>query len=203
MLVVEDDQPRSMRDESVRSRRREMLSEPHVAPLAAYVANLRDRGMGEVPDFDPLDGGKDARVLFLFEKPGPKTSKAGGGSGFISRNNDDPTAATTLRFMQEANIPRKLTVIWNVIPWWNSTTKITAQELRRGAGCVNELVDLIPHLRAIVFVGVKAAKAWPYLKSRPVEFLKSYHPSPKVKARSKDKWRSIPVEWAKVNRLLA
>jgi hypothetical protein len=84
-----------------------MLWEPHIAPLTAYVATLRDRGMSEVPDFDPLDSGKDARVLFLFEKPGPKTSEVGGGSGFISRNNDDPTAEATFRFMQEANIPRR------------------------------------------------------------------------------------------------
>jgi hypothetical protein len=79
--------------------------------------------MVEVPEFDSLDGGVDARVLFLFEKPGPMTAEGNGanrrvGSGFISRNNDDPTAEATFTFMRQANLPRKLTILWNVIPWW-------------------------------------------------------------------------------------
>jgi hypothetical protein len=47
--------------------------------------------------------------LFLFEKLGPMTAEAGG-SGFISRNNDDPTAEATFRFMEQAKIPRKLSI---------------------------------------------------------------------------------------------
>jgi hypothetical protein len=199
MTATGDDYPRSMRDEAVRKRRVAMLSEPHIAPLATYVADLRTRGLGEVPDFDPLDGGAGARVLFLFEKPGPKTSEAAGGSGFISRNNDDPTAEATFRFMQEARIPRKLTVIWNVVPWWNSTLKIAPKELRSGAACVIELADRLPQLRVVVFVGAKAAIAQPYLEGRPVQFLNSDHPSPLVKAKFPERWRSIPAEWAKVH----
>jgi hypothetical protein len=47
-----------------------------------------------VPDFDPLDGGVNAQVLFLLEKPGPMAAEDGkrAGSGFISRDNDDGTA---------------------------------------------------------------------------------------------------------------
>ena len=177
-----------------------MLWEPHVAPLTAYAADLRARG--EVPDFDPLDGGCNARVLFLFEKPGPKTSETGGGSGFISRNNDDPTAEATLKFMQEANIPRKLTLLWNIVPWWNSTRRITSQELQQGADSVSQLADLLPHLQAVVFVGAKAAGGRPYLKKRPVKLLDSDHPSPLVRARFPDRWRRIPVQWKKVHQFL-
>jgi hypothetical protein len=46
-----------------------MLTLPHIAPLTAYAASLRLRGSVEVPEFDPLDGGTNARVLFLLEKP--------------------------------------------------------------------------------------------------------------------------------------
>src|SRR5262249_9080241 len=113
-----DDRARSMRDAGVRERRKAMLCEPHIGPLTAFAAELRKRGLGEVPEFDPLDGGVDARVLFLFEKPGPMTAEHHG-SGFISRNNDDRTAEATINFMRQAGIPRKLTVIWNLIPWWN------------------------------------------------------------------------------------
>src|ERR1700733_350011 len=101
-----DDDPRSMRDAGGRQRRRAMLTLPHIAPLTAYAAKLRLRGAVEVPDFDPLDGGVNARVLFLFEKPGPMTADgsafSGSGSGFISRNNDDPTAEATIAFMGKA-----------------------------------------------------------------------------------------------------
>jgi hypothetical protein len=61
-----------------------MLKDPHVAPLTDFVEHLRRKHQGwEFPDFDPLDGGINAEILFLFEKPGPKTSARGGGSGFI------------------------------------------------------------------------------------------------------------------------
>lgn len=50
-----------------------MLAQSHIAALTAYAAKLRKGHPVEVPDFDPLDGGMNARVLFLFEKPGPMT----------------------------------------------------------------------------------------------------------------------------------
>lgn len=71
---------RTMRHPDVREKRRALLALPHVAPLAFYTSSLRVHG--DVPDFDPLDGGINAEVLFLFEKPGPMAS----GSGFISRD---------------------------------------------------------------------------------------------------------------------
>jgi len=125
---------RTMKRPDVREKRRAMLALPHVAPLAAYASSLRVHG--DVPDFDPLDGGINAEVLFLFEKPGPMTS----GSGFISRDNDDPTAETTMDFMAKAGLARERTVTWNVIPWWwNGTTKVTPAELRQGTACVRDL----------------------------------------------------------------
>jgi hypothetical protein len=177
-----------------------MLQLPHVAPLTLYAANLRARGLGEVPDFDPLDGGIDATALFLFEKPGPMTAETGKrvGSGFISRNNDDPTAAAIFNFMQRAAIPRKLTVIWNVVPWWNGTRKVTAQELRAGVLCVKELVTLLSQLRVVVFVGDKAARARPLIDDVRLQLLASCHPSPLVRASFPDRWERIPAEWAKV-----
>jgi len=63
------DQPRSMHDAGVRARRRTMLGLPHMVQLKTFAERLRGPGL-EVPDFDPLDGGVEARALFLFEKPG-------------------------------------------------------------------------------------------------------------------------------------
>jgi hypothetical protein len=102
------DGPRTLRDPGERERRRAMLILPHMAPLVEYAAELRKRNGVEAPEFDPLDGGVDAQILFLFEKPGPMTARAGRriGSGFISRNNDDRTAEATYKFMCQAGIPR-------------------------------------------------------------------------------------------------
>ncbi len=191
-----------MRDPEVRSRRQAMLQEPHILPLTEYAAMLRERGLGEVPDFDPLDGGINASILFLFEKPGPKTAIAGGGSGFISRDNDDPTAEATIGFMERAEIPRKLTAIWNVIPWWNSTRKVTGRELAAGVACVEGLMALLPNLRVVVLVGQKAARARPLLEAKTISLLASDHPSPLVRAKFPERWNAIPQRWAAVHRFI-
>lgn len=192
----QDDLPRSMRSEAVRLRRRAMVSEAHMAPLTAYAARLRERGSVEVPDFDPLDAGIHAQILFLFEKPGPMTASSGG-SGFISRNNDDPSAEATFNFMTRAGIPRNLTLTWNVIPWWNGTRRITTDELRQGVASVRELINLLPSLRAVVLVGRKAAKAKPYLSTETnLAVFTSAHPSPLVRASHPESWNAIPSQWA-------
>ena len=90
-----------------------MLDEPHIAPLTNVIYSLRAAQPEIViPNVDPLDGGVGARMLFLFEAPGPNTLE----TGFISRNNDDRTAEATFRFMRMAGIPRTETVIWNTGP---------------------------------------------------------------------------------------
>lgn len=193
-----DDAPRSLGNPAVRQRRRAMLDSPHMRPLNEYVAKLRrDRENVEVPDFDPLDGGIDALVLFLFEKPGPKTVGSTG-SGFISRNNNDSTAEATFKFMQESGIPRELTVTWNVVPRWNGTIKVLSVELREGVECIKELIGLLPRLRAVVFVGKKADRARPYLEDTGLSLFSSAHPSPRVRASWPDRWHAIPTDWAKV-----
>ena len=130
------DQPRTMRDPAVREARLAALGEPHVAPLTDLVHALRERDGSEYPYFDPADGGTEASILFLLEKPGPMTVPKGRGLrqglGFISRDNDDPTAEASFRFYREAGIDRKQSVVWNVIPGWNGTIKVTAAELRTG-----------------------------------------------------------------------
>lgn len=181
-----------------------MLGLVHIVPLTAFVSNLRQRPSVEVPDFDPLDGGIDASMLFLFEKPGPMTARdtsgMRAGSGFISRDNDDQTAEATFNFMNQAGIPRKCTVTWNVVPWWNGTRKITAPELREGADLVRDLIALLPRLRVVVLVGKKAARARPHLETKNLALFASAHPSPLVRASSPDRWKAIPMEWANAAR---
>jgi hypothetical protein len=168
-------------------------------PLVQYVKRLRDDSNWEVPDFDPVDGGTNAKILFLAEKPGPMTSleRPGmrSGSGFISLDNDDPTAEAGLKFMAEAGIPRSCIVKWNVVPGWNGTRRITALELRRGVDEVTRLLEHLPALRAIVLVGKKAQRAEPLLGSSIARIFCSPHPSPLVRARYPDRWNDIPRIW--------
>jgi hypothetical protein len=103
---------RSLRSREAVALRKAMLRDPHIARFTSFVAKLENAHPDwEFPNFDPLDGGANADMLFLFEKPGRMTSAGGQGSGFISRNNDDPTAKATFDFMREANLCRSRTVI--------------------------------------------------------------------------------------------
>jgi hypothetical protein len=189
-----------LRDPAAVAKRRALLAEQHARPLAEYVTHLRGIGRGEVPDFDPLDGGHRARALFLFEKPGPMTSLDRGGertgSGFISRDNDDPTAETTFHFMRKAGLDRRSTTLWNMVPWWNGTRTIRADELHAGMKALDELLNLMENLRLIVLVGRKAGRARSHLEERGLSVLESPHPSPIVRASRPAAWRSIPGIWA-------
>jgi Uracil DNA glycosylase superfamily len=197
METDDSDCARSLRSPEAVARRRLMLREPHVAPLTSFVEKLREAHPAwEFPDFDPLDGGSNADILFLFEKPGPMTSLGGKGSGFISRNNNDPTAEATFSFMKEAGLPRKRTVTWNVVPGWNGTRNITTMELREGVDALNGLLPLIAKLRTIILVGQKAQRAKPLVERLGLQILVSAHPSPLVRASQPDVWRAIPSVWA-------
>ncbi|MGK5044397.1 uracil-DNA glycosylase [Janthinobacterium sp. GB4P2] len=187
---------RSLRSPDAIKNREEALSAPHIAALRTYVEGLRNQYPGwEFPDFDPYDGGQEADILFLLEKPGPKTSIKGGGSGFISRDNDDATAAALFNFMQMAGIPRQRTVLWNSIPGWNGTIKMTAAERRAGLAELPILLTLLPKLKAVILVGRKAQKASVLLQGNGLQIAISAHPSPKVRSINRPMWDSIPKQW--------
>lgn len=171
-----------------------MLNEPHMTSLASFVLKLRENQFGVVPDFDPMDGGAEAKVLFLMEKPGPMAAA----SGFISRNNDDPTAENTFKFMIEAGLSRNKTCIWNAIPGWNGERHITRQEHDRGLEHLHELIALMTRLRAVVLVGRKAQAFRSALETTKLVVFESFHPSPINRAAAYGTWSNIPSQWAKV-----
>ncbi|MBI4273501.1 MAG: uracil-DNA glycosylase [Rhizobiales bacterium] len=191
-MFLADDRPRTLRDATEIKRRRKLLAEPHMRGLREYVESLRSREI-QVPDFDPMDAGIDAQALFLFEKPGPLAAA----SGFISRNNDDPTAEATFNFMVEAEIPRSKIAIWNVIPWWDGQIQLNVEQRNRGIEKRFVLVSLLPRLTAIMFVGRNAARVLPLFANVKYCY-ESAHPSARVRARYPKRWRSIPSKWAQV-----
>jgi len=88
------------------------LTMPHMHALNGFVLRLRKEGR-IVPWFDPFDGGPEARLLILMESP----ARRGTDPRFVSRDNATPTQANLRRFLAEAGIARRDTVLWNVVPW--------------------------------------------------------------------------------------
>ncbi len=149
-----------------------------------------------MPDFDPLDGGTEAKVLFLLEKPGPQAASsrtARDDTGFISRDNGGETPKALQSFMLEAGLPRRDTVIWNVVPWWNGSIAVTAAERAAGLLELPYALALLPRLHTAVLVGRTAARARAVL--RGLRVLESAHPSPQVRAGNRVLWDAIPGVW--------
>lgn len=191
-------EPKSLKYASNIHIRRGLLTAPHILPLTAYAERLRDR-LGDsvfVPDFDPLDGGINAEFIFLFEKPGPKTDLRNGGSGFISRDNNDETAKATFEFMNNIGLTRSRSLIWNTIPAWNGSRVFKGLDVKEGIHLFEELLPLLPKAKTLILVGNQAQKAEKFLKSASLKIYKSAHPSPLVRARSRALWEQIPIKWA-------
>jgi hypothetical protein len=189
-----------MRDPAVRQARLAALHQPHIAPLTEFVHSLRERGDAEYPYFDPADAGVNASILFLLEKPGPMTVHTGrglrAGSGFISRDNDDPTAEASFGFYKAAGVDRPRSLVWNVIPGWNGTIKVTGAEVKTGMENLAHLLKLLPRLATIVMVGKRASAAEPLIRELgDYALFRSAHPSAQVRASRPDLWASIPVCW--------
>lgn len=155
-----------------------------------------------IPDFDPLDGGIKAKILFLMEKPGPGKNKKG--VRLVSRDNNDPTARNISLLMQKARIDRTETILWNAIAAWNGTTRISANEMNQAGRRITELLQTLKKLRAIVLVGKKAqeifARLQPELCRKNIKVFKSYHPSQQVRNRYPEKWNAISRQWSKAAR---
>ena len=120
-------------------------------------------------------------MLFLLEAPGPKAAA----SGFISRDNPDPSARNFRELLASAKIPREMSVLWNIIPWYiGSGTKIraaTGRDVQAGAEYLGPLLSLLPHLRAIVLVGRKSQRARYRIEQLThVRIFETLHPSNQV-----------------------
>ena len=138
------------------------------------------------------------------EKPGPMTTENGkrSGSGFVSRDNDDPTAEAIYTFMLQKRIPRSITAIWNMIPFWNGTRKIKKAERAEGLAAMDDVCKLLPDLAGVVLVGTTAWRARSYFESKNLPVIMSYHPSPIVRAASRSRWEMIPTQWSEALKLI-
>lgn len=160
-----------------------MLSLPHMRPLTEYLERIRRvQGPGyDMPNFDPCDGGVNARALFLLEAPGRKAV----GSSFISCNNPDQTARNMNEVLRAAELNRRDVLLWNIVPWYvgdgNRIRPVTSADVAEAAPYLGELIQLLPKLRVVVLVGKKAQSARATVQRLTrVPILETHHPSPQV-----------------------
>jgi len=204
-MQLATDQAQSLRDPDVRIAREAAVWETHVGPLNSFARQIRQQtGVGrKVPYFDPADGGLNARCLFLLEAPGAKAVE----SGFVSRNNPDPTASNFFEFNKLAGLPRENTVIWNVVPWYiGSEGRIrpaSAADIRSAEPYLTRLLGLLPNLSVIVLVGRKAQRVRRFVSSIATGsiVLEMPHPGPKVFNTRPDARRAMLQTLRKAARL--
>ena len=193
-----EDRPKLLGDVHALASRLRQVTAPHVALLNDYVQDLRNR-MGPkaaIPYFDPWDGGVEADVLLLLEAPGPRAVN----SGFVSQNNQDETAKNLFELSKEAGLNRKRVVVWNVVPWYigngSRIRAANAGDIAQGRSSLDELLALLPNLKAVVLFGNKAQKAEDHIKKRSSALTVFFcpHPSPMFVNRSPKKNREIILQ---------
>ena len=206
---------RVLRDAGALRERLDQLDAPHVAPLNAYVRNLRNRlGGDHVPWFDPASAGVDAEVLLLLEAPGARSVSTDGlrarpGSGIISPDNDDMTAANTTRLRDAAGLDRTRLLHWNAIPWYigDGTTIRPANEADRREALpeLRTLLALLPKLRVVVTMGRAAQIIWAMhvqKESTGVVAVPALHPSPRSMNRWPDAWQRAQLSMVSARAVL-
>ena len=135
----------------------------------------------EAPYFEPLDGGVKAQALFLLEAPGPKAVE----TGFVSRDNPDPSAKNMWNLQQEARLRRQDVLLWNIVPWYlgdgQNIRPPLPQELEEGQQWLTELLKLLSYLKVVVLVGRKAQRAAPLIQTcKNLSLYKTFHTSNQV-----------------------
>ncbi|MBA4247277.1 MAG: hypothetical protein C0444_03160 [Microbacterium sp.] len=174
--------PRQMRDPAFRKAQHDQLHEPHIAPITAYVEQLRADSGRWLPYVAPLHGGINARLLTVLRDPGPKVHEVGG-SGMLCVENDDQTAESKYSLMQQAGLAPSDFTPWNAYPWYINSAPTPAQ-IAEAAPTLVGLINLMPDLQAVLLHGIHAADAWRValssqsaLRARRLEVFETYHPS--------------------------
>ncbi|MFE6923801.1 uracil-DNA glycosylase [Nocardia sp. NPDC057663] len=172
---------RRMRDPEYRRHQHSLVYIDRLAPINQLVDALRSEQGEWMPYVAPTYGGIEARILAVFRDPGPRTQQDKG-SGFLSLENDDPSAERHLGFVTDAGIsPTELTV-WNTYPWYINRNPASG-EIDRGLDPLRRLIDLLPELQVVIAHGGAAQTAWlrferkyPRVSSR-LKVIKTYHTS--------------------------
>lgn len=208
--------PRGHRDKLEVARKMSLLDAPHVKPLNDWVRELNRRRTDDAtapesmaPWFDPSGGGVNARILFLLEAPGSRSS-ASRGSGIISIDNNDGTAANCFNLMNEARLRRPDCLNWNIVPWYlpaGTRTRATrASDVVEATRDVEEFLALLPTLELVIPMGTHSTAGWNLLRARShqigeLAFRPVPHPSAtnlNTRPEQRDTIRSVMQEAAEL-----
>lgn len=116
--------------------------------LSKIVNRIRkENGLSkEVPDFDPLNGNENARILFILEAPGAKSVK----TGYISFDNPDQSAKNFRDQLHNAGIDRSEIAIWNIVPWYLGDGKkirsAGVNDILAGLGYLEKMIKIMKKL---------------------------------------------------------
>lgn len=151
-----------------------LLRAPHMVHLVKLREQLAENAPAHIPHFDPLDGGERARCLLLLDSPGRRSAKSGSitvkPTGFVSRDDPDPTAANLRAATLQVGLPREATVLWNAVPWYvgheNKLAPTIAANWRAAMPALRQLIPLLPKLQVVVLLGRKAERAEAMLQSQ-------------------------------------
>lgn len=185
------DAPRGFHDNGNTLARLALLeTSASVQPLREWSADLVARRSVKhpetvIPHFDPAEGGVDARVLLVHEAPGPMTNADNKrpGSGFISVDNDDQSAANVWQMRNDTGLHHGV-LGWNIVPWYlgPASIKPNADELRVGALELRRLLTLLPNVRVVIASGLFAQKGWTQhiapFANKDLTVINTWHPSP-------------------------
>jgi hypothetical protein len=166
----------AMADVGSRAAKLQRVREPRVAPLNAFVDQLRIRRGGTIPYIDPDWGGVDATILFVLLRPGLRAAE----SGLLSIENQDLTARYMLELLREAAIPIDASAVWNIVPWYGPRSElVSSHHIAEGVLYLNEFMLLLPRLRSLVLIGRVAQSAELSLKMPSgVRVFRAPHTSP-------------------------
>lgn len=183
---------RAHRDPTVVAAKVARLRDPHLSDLTDLVERMRAaHPSAHIPWFDPDSAGVGARALILLEAPGPFATERGrgkrSGSGFISMDNDDPTAAFMHEIHAASGLKRSETLLWNVVPWYigaddgSRIRRAERQDSDDAEEFLRELLARLPELIVVVLMGGAALAAWQRcrngLPALPGAVLSCPHPS--------------------------
>ncbi|MBT2513158.1 uracil-DNA glycosylase [Arthrobacter sp. ISL-30] len=169
-------EPRAHRNQTQIHRKLALLDEPHVKSLNDWVRELNRARSGRavpgeslVPWFDPSGGGIAAKILFLLEAPGSRAS-ASRGSGFVSIDNNDGTAANCFALVREAGLSRCCFASWNIVPWYlpdGSRTQVTRlADVLEATQDLETVLAKFEHLNLVIAMGTHAKTGWELLRAR-------------------------------------
>jgi uracil-DNA glycosylase len=195
------DLPKSLKDEQEKQNRLELIFESNVLPLNKFIEEMRSikNMQNEIPYFDPLDGGVNAKYLFLLEAPGLKATQ----SGFVSRNNPDETAKNIFELLNEIGLKREETVLWNIVPWYigvnGKIRPATEVDIKEGWPFLEVLLKKLVNLKVIILVGRKAQRVYKKIDDfKKYRIFECFHPSPMYINRKKDNRDIIKEQLKKI-----